>query len=156
NDRPQAHAPDSRRILCVSTLEQRKNHLTLLAAAELLWSAGVEFSLELIGRTTRDWGSHVIAEIERLLSRGRAVRWHKHVGEAELANAYAGCRFTVFPSIVEGFGLPIMESLWHGKPCICGTEGAIAETARHGGCRMIEVTNAESLAAAMHELLSQS
>jgi glycosyltransferase involved in cell wall biosynthesis len=153
-ERPKPKSSNSRRVLCVSTLEQRKNHLGLLRAAEKLWSDGLSFELELIGRTTRDWGHRVTAEIDRLATAGRTVRWHKHVDEGALAEAYANCRFTVFPSIVEGFGLPIIESLWHSKPCICGKRGAIAETARGGGCRLIDVTNNEELAAAMRELLT--
>lgn len=152
--RPELAAPFSRVVLCVATLEARKNHLALLAAAEGLWNEGVAFDLELIGRTTRHWGESVIAEIERLKKTGRSVRWQMHVDNHRLARAYENCRFTVFPSLVEGFGLPILESLWHGKPCICGDHGAIAETAAGGGCRTIDVTRADAIADAMRELLT--
>jgi glycosyltransferase involved in cell wall biosynthesis len=152
--RPPARPPMSPRVLCVATLEKRKNHLTLLAAAERLWSEGILFDLDLIGRTTRDWGSQVVAEIERLAAAGRRVAWRMHVDEPSLMKAYADCRFTVFPSIVEGFGLPIIESLWHGKPCICGNQGAIAETARGGGCLLTEANSVDALADAMRELLT--
>ncbi len=152
--RPVPGPPASPRVVCVSTLERRKNHLTLLAAAERLWSAGLEFELELIGRTTRHWGGEVIAEVERLAAAGRRVSWRMHIDEQALAQAYSRCRFTVFPSVMEGFGLPIIESLWHGKPCICGDRGATAETARGGGCRLTDVHHAEALADAMRELLT--
>ncbi len=152
--RPRRAAPASRSVLCVATLEARKNHLTLLAAAEHLWIEGVAFELNLIGRTTRHWGGRVIAEIERLQKAGRPVRWQMHVDDNRLRRAYADCLFTVFPSLVEGFGLPILESLWHGKPCVCADRGAIAETARGGGCRTIDVSSSDAIADAMRDLLT--
>ncbi len=151
--RPVPRAPATARVLCVSTLEKRKNHLALLAAAERLWSAGMKFELELVGRTTRHWGGEVVAEVERLAAAGRAITWRMHISEPDLALAYANCRFTVFPSVMEGFGLPIVESLWHGKPCICGDGGATAETARGGGCLLADVHSDEALSGAMRELL---
>jgi glycosyltransferase involved in cell wall biosynthesis len=152
--RPAALVPPSPRVLCVSTLEKRKNHLALLAAAERLWQAGLTFELDLIGRSTKHWGRQVVGEIERLAAAGRSVHWRMHIDEKTLTQAYTDCRFTVFPSVVEGFGLPIIESLWHGKPCICGDSGAIAETARGGGCRMTDVASVDALAGAMRELLT--
>ncbi len=147
-------SPAPRTVLCVATLEARKNHLALLAASERLWNEGVVFELDLIGRTTRHWGERVIAEIERLKKAGRPVRWQMHVNDSRLRRAYEECRFTVFPSLVEGFGLPILESLWHGKPCICADRGAIAETATGGGCRTIDVTCPDAITDAMRELLA--
>jgi glycosyltransferase involved in cell wall biosynthesis len=57
--------------------------------------------------------------------------------------------FTVFPSIEEGFGLPIVESLWHGKPVICDHQRAINEIAKDGGCLQVDVLNVEQLAEAI-------
>lgn len=153
--RPMVLTTAAARVLCVGTLEARKNHLALLAAAERLWDEGLEFELEFIGRTTRHWGGRVLAEVERLRQAGRAVQWRMHVDDAALRQAYSDCRFTVFPSLVEGFGLPILESLWHGKPCICGDRGAIAETAGGGGCVMVDVASTDALGDAMRELLNR-
>jgi glycosyltransferase involved in cell wall biosynthesis len=54
---------------------------------------------------------------------------------------------------MEGFGLPIAESLWHGKPCVCGGNGALGELARPGGCLIVDQTNPDALADAMRTLL---
>jgi glycosyltransferase involved in cell wall biosynthesis len=151
--RPAPRLSKSPRVLCVATLEKRKNHLTLLAAAERLWNSGLDFELILIGRTTRHYGGQVVAEIERLAAGGRPLSWRLHVDETSLGQAYSDCRFTVFPSMVEGFGLPILESLWHGKPCLCDQSGAIAETAQGGGCRLTDVRSEDALTDAMRELL---
>jgi len=54
---------------------------------------------------------------------------------------------------MEGFGLPIAESLLHGKPCVCGGNGALGEVARGGGCLVVDQTSTDSLAQAMKSLL---
>jgi glycosyltransferase involved in cell wall biosynthesis len=68
---------------------------------------------------------------------------------------YSRCDFTVYPSVVEGFGLPILESLWYGRPCICANFGAMAETGAGGGCLMIEVREPEQLRDAIIALATQ-
>jgi len=144
----------ARRVLCVATLDRRKNHLTLLEAAEKLWSDGVAFEVVLIGRTTADWGATVRSEVNRLVKRGRLLQWLRHVSDLALHQAYRDCSFTVYPSLREGFGLPILESLWHGRPCVCGANGAIGEVAQGGGCLTVSCTDANALADGMHELLA--
>lgn len=143
------------KVLCVGTLEQRKNHLTLFAAAEQLWlDKGIAFELEIIGRTTVQFGTSVVAEIERLRKAGRPVYWRRHVDNDTLLKAYDECVFTVYPTLVEGYGLPIIESLCRGKPCVCGANGALGELAKGGGCLMVDQTDAAALAEGIQRLLT--
>ncbi|MGO9610828.1 MAG: glycosyltransferase [Verrucomicrobiia bacterium] len=143
----------AKRILCVATLERRKNHLKLLEAAEKLWSEGLNFRLFLVGRMTADWGATVLSQVDRLVKRGRALKWLRHVSDHALHQAYRDCSFTVYPSLREGFGLPILESLWHGRPCVCGANGALGEVSAGGGCLPVACADTESLADGMRQLL---
>jgi glycosyltransferase involved in cell wall biosynthesis len=59
----------------------------------------------------------------------------------------------VFPSRAEGFGLPIVESFWHGRPVICSDLDPMGELARAGGCLTIDVQEVDRLAAAIRSLL---
>ena len=140
-------------VIYVSSLDPRKNHLTLLAAAQQLWRAGTSFELQIIGRATGS-SRRIVKQMESLRKQGRPVRWLQHVDEATLLRAYCDCRFTVYPSLMEGFGLPIAESLWHGKPCVCGGNGALGEIAQGGGCLIVDQTSEEALAGGMKKLLT--
>jgi glycosyltransferase involved in cell wall biosynthesis len=144
----------ARRLVYVSRLKLRKNHLVLLEACETLWRRGETFSLDLIGIADA-WSDtrRILGRLRALERQGRPVRWLRHISDAELADAYRACAFTVFPSRLEGFGLPIIESLWHGRPVICGANGAIGEVAAGGGCLLVDQNSPEALAGAIASLL---
>jgi glycosyltransferase involved in cell wall biosynthesis len=145
---------DARHLLYVARLEEHKNHLRLLEACELLWKRGVEFQLGLIGCYAYPLYSRKIRKrVESLRRQGRQVDWRPSVTEAELHQAYQKCSFTVFPSLREGFGLPILESLWHGRPVVCGTRGALGEVSSGGGCEPIDPEDVADISAAIYKLL---
>jgi glycosyltransferase involved in cell wall biosynthesis len=146
--------PSPPRILCVGTIEGRKNHAALLAACERLWQAGEKFDLQLVGLARPDTAASALGEIRRLQNSGRTLRYDGAVSDEALATAYANCTFTVYPSLAEGFGLPVMESLARGRPCICSANGALGELARDGGCIALASLDAASLAAAISRLLA--
>jgi glycosyltransferase involved in cell wall biosynthesis len=142
------------RLLCVSTLEPRKNHRALLAAFELAVARRPDLPLELdlagapyIG--ARDIMESVHQTMNRLPGR---VRWREKVEHSLLCKLYEQADFTVYPSVLEGFGLPVIESLWFGCPCICANFGVMAENAIGGGCQTVDVRKPEALADAIIEL----
>lgn len=142
-------------ILCVGSIEGRKNHVALLETCESLWDEGRQFSLHLIGLAQPATGAAALAKMQALQKAGRPLRYDGPVGEAALAEAYAACTFTVYPSQVEGFGLPVIESLVHGKPCVCSARGALGESARGGGCVALDTVDARSLAGAIKQLIDE-
>lgn len=148
---------ESRKIIYVSRLKLRKNHLVLLEACASLWQQSEQFSLDLIGIEDAFWDTRtILREMRKLAACGYPVQWRKHISNAELTQAYRDCAFTAFPSKLEGFGLPIVESLWHGRPVICGRNGAIGEVAAGGGCYQIDQNNPTELAEAIRLLLNDA
>ena len=141
-------------VLCVGTLEGRKNHLALLEACEQLWLRGGHFELRLVGLANRETGAAALARLRALQAAGRPLRYDGPLDEAAVSAAYAACTFTVYPSLVEGFGLPVIESLSHGKPCVCSARGALGESAHGGGCAALDCVDAANLATAIGRLVA--
>jgi glycosyltransferase involved in cell wall biosynthesis len=133
--------------LMVGSFDPRKNHQQALDAFEQLWQGNSSLKLCMFGRT----GSMCEGVIQRIrnhpmLNRGLFV-FHD-ANDAELLHAYQYASGVLLPSIVEGFGLPIVESLWHGKRTF------VSDTPIHrevGGdlCDFFELGNPQSLAEAI-------
>jgi glycosyltransferase involved in cell wall biosynthesis len=140
-------------VLCVGSIEGRKNQAALLDACESLWSGGARFELRLIGLANKETGGATLERIRQLSSAGRPVRYEGPADDAALEEAYRDCDFTVYPSIAEGFGLPVAESLARGRACLCRMEGALGEVARGGGCVDLGRASPAEIAAAMGLLL---
>jgi glycosyltransferase involved in cell wall biosynthesis len=140
-------------VLSVGSIEGRKNHIALLNACEQLWERGERFRLHLIGLANPKTGGAALTKLRALQAAARPLRYDGAVSDGHVDRAYADCTFTVYPSIMEGFGLPVIESLAHGKPCICSARGALGESAQGGGCIGLETMEAPSIAAAMTRLI---
>ncbi len=138
-------------ILTVSTFEPRKNHATLLDAFEIAQRNAPGLQLHLVGNGY-EGGDGVLAAVRARAAANPAIRVHGLVDDATLRGLYARADFTVYPSRVEGFGLPILESVWRGRPFVCDRAGAVAEVAAGGGGLTCDVTDPASLAAAIVRL----
>jgi glycosyltransferase involved in cell wall biosynthesis len=141
------------RILCVSTLEPRKNHRALLAAYELATAERPDLRLELdLVGASYIGAQDIVDAVRQSMGRRPGLRWHEKIEHSFLRQLYEECQFTVYPSVLEGFGLPVIESLWFGRPCICANFGVMAENARGGGCLTVDVRDPRALAAAILEV----
>jgi len=133
-------------ILCVSTLEPRKNHKKLIDACLKMQEKHPElnWTLTLVGN--RYAGAFDIADyVQNISEQNSRIKWLGVVDDATLHQLYDEATFTVYPSIIEGFGMPILESIWHGKPCICYQKGVMSELAAEGGCLTTDVLNESEL-----------
>lgn len=136
SDRLPPGLPD-RFLLCVSTVEPRKNHGMLLDAWErtirrdpdrLRRSEG----LVVVGRL--GWQSDDLARRLRRLDRSdRGVRWLRSVDDAHLAALYRSATALVMPSLDEGLGLPVLEARRHAVPVIASDRGGLPEAIGGGG-----------------------
>ncbi|UFS57746.1 glycosyltransferase [Subtercola endophyticus] len=140
-------------IVVVGSQEPRKNHSAILFAAERLWLNGEDFRLRFIGGGGALHLKQFDAEITRLQREGHSVEVLRGAGDQVLVDSYRDARFTIFPSLHEGFGLPVAESLALGTPVITADHGSLAEAARGGGCLMVDARDDEALAVAMTTLL---
>jgi glycosyltransferase involved in cell wall biosynthesis len=146
---PTRDVPD---VVVVGSHDVRKNHLAVLHAAELLWQDGMSFSLTFLGSGGSN--TEFYQRVKTLQARGRQVRLRLAVTDAELQAAVSSAAFTVFPSLHEGFGLPVAESLAMGTPVITSNFGATAEIAAGGGAVVVDPRDDHAIADAMRSLLT--
>lgn len=141
------------RILCVSTLEPRKNHQRLLAAFRQATALcpGLRLELHLVGNSYAG-AMEITRAVEAAAAGDDRIRWWGVVDDQRLHELYSQVDFTVYPSLIEGFGLPILESIWHERPCVCSHQGVMAELAEEGGCLTVDVRSEEALARALASL----
>lgn len=141
------------RVLCVGSHEPHKNQRAVLHAAERLWRAGHDFQLDFVGGPgwkSEEFGQHVAA----LRAGGRSVRDRGRLSDDELWQAYRDATFSVFLSLHEGFGLPVVESLACGTPVVTGDYGSLREIAEAGGCLTVDPRDDEAICAAIERLLT--
>lgn len=156
----EAHVKEAGRepvkILCVSTLEPRKNHAMLIEAFDAACSrlGGTKAELHFVGAAYAS-APEIARAVRAASARNPAVFWHENAGAVELRKYYRECDFTVFGSRIEGFGLPVLESLWFGRPCLCSDHGAMAENAAGGGCLTVDMRDREALAAGLVKLAGE-
>lgn len=113
---PVGPATEGSYVLAVATLEPRKNLDRVVEAARL---AGVE--LRIVG--ARGWGGVEVPG------------WVGEIPDAELAGLYRGARCVLYPSLYEGFGLPVLEAMASGTPVVTSRGGAMEEIA--GGAAVL-------------------
>jgi len=140
-------------LLCVGIIEPRKNQRFLLDVCAPLWADGADFELHVVGRVNPHFGKPIVKRMNHVarLNRGR-VHYHKHLSDEALAGLYERATVNVFPTIAEGCGLPVLESLWRGVPCLCSDIPAIRENATDGGVLLLPPNDGEAWAQVIREV----
>ncbi|MGE3160244.1 MAG: glycosyltransferase family 4 protein [Xanthobacteraceae bacterium] len=124
-----------RYFLVVSTLEPRKNLRTLVAAySRLPQTERAQVPLCVVGPS--GWGLLELPMTHRELEREGSLRFLGFVADADLPMLYANARAMLYPSIYEGFGLPILEALACGCPVICSNAASMPEAAGEAAQRI--------------------
>jgi glycosyltransferase involved in cell wall biosynthesis len=115
-------------VLFVSTIERRKNHETLYRAYTRLIDAGETNLPLLVFVGMPGWGVNDLMADLRFDPRTKdLIKLLHHVNDTDLARLYQHALMTVFPSLYEGWGLPVAESLAAGKCCLASGVASIPE-----------------------------
>ena len=150
DDRPIDPSLPDDYVLFVSTIEPRKNVIGVLRAFALLAEWGYEGKLVLVGQW--GWKTETIrAEYDASPVRDRIVQLD-YVDRARMAAVYSQARALLFPSWLEGFGLPILESMACGTPVVTSGRSAMPEVAGPAGV-YVDPESAHSIATGVSSLL---
>ena len=138
--------PD-RYILTVGTREPRKNLIGLVRAYSTM-----DTDVPLLCVGWPGWMSESLpAEIDQLRLKGR-VRLLGHVSDEKLALLYSGALVSVYPSIYEGFGLPILEAMACGCPVVCSNRSSMPEVAGDAAY-LVEPEDERDIARGLSEMM---
>jgi glycosyltransferase involved in cell wall biosynthesis len=134
-------------LLSVATLEPRKNLQALLQAYELLRNEpdGRELGLALVG--AEGWGGPLPLASERIFRLG-------YVAREEIARLYRGAAAFVYPSLFEGFGMPILEAMASGAPCVVSSHPSMDEACGEAAVR-VDPSDPEALAGGILDALKR-
>lgn len=115
----------------VGSIEARKNYPLLLAAFERLWAEGHDLRLVLVGRHGGGCDD-LVAAMQSHPEKGRRFLPLFDASDAEVDHVYSACRALVFPSLAEGFGLPLVEARTRGALVIASDLPVFRELADEG------------------------
>ncbi|GAB3605485.1 hypothetical protein GCM10027413_08940 [Conyzicola nivalis] len=142
-------------VLVVGSHEPRKNHLAVLQAAELAWREGLAFQLVFVGGNS--WNSFGFTDtLAGLKKAGRNVATVSALPDRLLWAAYRLSRFTIFPSINEGFGLPVAESLASGTPVVTSRYGSMNQIGLAGGTIVVDPRDDDDLLRGMRSMIADT
>ncbi len=133
------------RFLSFGTLEPRKNQVEAMRAFARLRARrpDLDMRFDLVGNVH----GAVAAAVEEIAAREPRVRLHRYLPDDELRALVRRSHATVFVSKAEGYGLPVAESLWLGRPCLCSDHGSVAEVAAGGGCLIVSASDPAAIEA---------
>lgn len=138
----------------VGSFEPKKNYPLLVRVFERLWAEGHAFRLVIAGKATADCAAFTQA-LRDHPQQGRLLLTLHDASDAEVAAIYAGCRALVFPSLFEGFGLPLVEARARGCRVIASDIAAFAELA-DAGVTLFDPRDEAALASAVRSLVADA
>jgi glycosyltransferase involved in cell wall biosynthesis len=139
-------------ILNVGTIEERKNVLLLVTALSALPS-DLLYPIVIVGRPTK-YKSRIIEEAQRL-GVGEKIIFLHNVSFADLPAIYQGARVFVYPSIFEGFGIPVVEALESSVPVIAASGSCLSEAGGPGSI-YVNPTDAAELTEQLEKVLTDN
>ena len=137
-------------ILYAGRLQARKNLVRLVEAYALLHQKGIEEKLALVGK--KDWQADVVMECVRKHGLDSQVAFLGYVPGEDLPYLYNAAKLFVYPSIFEGFGLPVVESMACATATIT-SQGSSLEEIAGDSALLVDPLSVSSIADAMEKVL---
>jgi glycosyltransferase involved in cell wall biosynthesis len=140
---------DAPYVLSVGVLQPRKNLQRLIEAFEQCSKAHPEWPYQLVIVGKKGWGEEQTA----LSNQKSKITTTGYVDDEDLPALYAGAACFAYPSLYEGFGLPIIEAMACGSPVLTSYNGAMSEVAG-GAAQLVDPLSVESIAEGLEAVLA--
>jgi glycosyltransferase involved in cell wall biosynthesis len=142
-------------ILTVGDLLPRKNQIGLIQAFARLVKGFPQFNHELVLVGKGTWFAHKVSETARHSGVADRIRFLGYVPDEDLLQLYNACEVFAFPSLYEGFGLPVLEAMACGRAVVCSSASSLPEVA-DSAALLVDPRSADDMARAMADLLLDS
>jgi glycosyltransferase involved in cell wall biosynthesis len=139
-------------ILTVGDLQPRKNHARLIRAFEKLIHAHPQLPHQLVVVGKENWRASTVHSTAKRSSLSDRIHFTGFVSDEGLLRLYGGCDLFVYPSLYEGFGLPILEAMACGRAVACSNSSAIPEVADSAAI-LFDPNSEDEIALALRDLL---
>lgn len=139
-------------IICVGTLEPRKNHKRLIEAySALAKNETRRCNLVIVGK--QGWGTDDLRALVAAHNLSEHVYFLENVSNIDLRALYSGALFSVYPSLYEGFGLPIIEAMACGCPVVTSSVSSMPEVAGDAAF-YVDPVSTESIKSALRQMIN--
>jgi glycosyltransferase involved in cell wall biosynthesis len=139
-------------VLTVGDLQPRKNHAGLIRAFESLVEAHPQVPHHLVIVGKESWHASTVRAIARRSSLADRIHFTGFVSDEGLLGLYGACDLFVYPSLYEGFGLPILEAMACGRAVACSNTSAMPEVADSAAI-LFDPSSVDEIALALRDLL---
>ena len=148
-EEPTLNHPDGKTILCIGTLCPRKNQLRLIQAyARLPENLRANYQLILVGG--RGWSDQKTIDLAR---KTEGVDWRGYVSGDAYDKFLSTCTVFAYPSLYEGFGLPVLDALQRGVPVLTSGRGSLPEVTGDAAV-LVEPRSIHSITEGLEKILS--
>ncbi len=142
------------KILAHGAADERKNISNVLKAAKLLMDQGKKFQLVIVGMDAEELKCTGYLEEEMDLEIGNRVEWAGNVPFEMLPQVYSESDLFLYPSRLEGFGLPVLEAFASGVPVVASNVSSLPEVAGDAAL-LVDPENPEAIAKAVKQMMDK-